>query len=184
MARLEALIAKRFPKGKGIYKGKSLLACWTCTQIRHLAHRCLNKDNKDNDTKKMGRYKKFKDNYKVKIKKECYIDEYDGSGDDFDGNIDDEEIIFFTVKEEPSTCEEETSKAKTWIPNMNNNDDWIIENGCIHYMTRDRNKFLIMEECNGGVVRFCNGSPCVIRGKGYISLNEILLVMISIGKMV
>lgn len=40
------------------------------------------------------------------------------------------------------------------------------------HMISDKNNFIIMEECDGGKVRFGNGSPCVIRGKGSIALTN------------
>lgn len=39
-------------------------------------------------------------------------------------------------------------------------------------MIGDKNKFITMEHCDGGSVRFGNGSPCVIRVKGSIVLTD------------
>lgn len=58
------------------------------------------------------------------------------------------------------------------ILSVKNNDYWIIDSGCANPMTRYMRKFIIMEECDGGVVIFGNGSPCVIKDKGSIVLNE------------
>lgn len=54
---------------------------------------------------------------------------------------------------------------------MDNSDDWIIDSGCSHDMTGDHSKFITLKEFDGGVVRFGNDSPCMVKGKGTISLN-------------
>lgn len=38
-------------------------------------------------------------------------------------------------------------------------------------MTGDKRKFIYLKEFDGGVVRFGNNSPCMVKGKGSISLN-------------
>lgn len=38
-------------------------------------------------------------------------------------------------------------------------------------MTGDRSKFLTLEEYDGGVVHFGNDAPCMVKGRGSISLN-------------
>ncbi|GLJ24587.1 hypothetical protein SUGI_0469920 [Cryptomeria japonica] len=38
-------------------------------------------------------------------------------------------------------------------------------------MTGDRSKFLSLEEYDGGVVCFGNDAPCMVKGRGSISLN-------------
>lgn len=48
---------------------------------------------------------------------------------------------------------------------MDNNDDYIIQSGCIDHMIGDKNMFIIMEKCDVGKIIFNNGSPFVIRGK-------------------
>lgn len=54
---------------------------------------------------------------------------------------------------------------------MDNSNDWIIDSGCSHHMTGDRSKFLSLKEFDGCVVKFDNDSPCMVKGKGVISLN-------------
>lgn len=39
-------------------------------------------------------------------------------------------------------------------------------------MTRDMDKFITMEQCNGGLIKFGNGSTCIIRGKGIMTLID------------
>lgn len=56
---------------------------------------------------------------------------------------------------------------------MNHSGDWIIDNGCTHHMNGDRSKFIQMEECDGGWVRFGNDDPFLVKGKGNISLNDM-----------
>lgn len=38
-------------------------------------------------------------------------------------------------------------------------------------MIGDKEKIISLEEFDGGVVRFGNNSPCMVKGKGSISLN-------------
>lgn len=38
-------------------------------------------------------------------------------------------------------------------------------------MTGDKNKFIYLKEFDGGVVRFGNSSPCMVKGKGFIFFN-------------
>ena len=55
---------------------------------------------------------------------------------------------------------------------MNRNNDWIIDNACSRHIIRDKDKFMTMEQCDGGLDKFGNGSPCVIRGKFIITLTD------------
>lgn len=58
------------------------------------------------------------------------------------------------------------------ISSINQCGEWVIDGGFTHHMTGDKNKFLNMEDCNGGIVRFRNDAPCVVKGKGSIALNN------------
>ena len=40
---VEALLAKKYSRNKGKYKGKVPLICFTCEEIGHIATRCPNK---------------------------------------------------------------------------------------------------------------------------------------------
>ncbi|GLJ46749.1 hypothetical protein SUGI_0985870 [Cryptomeria japonica] len=109
---LEALIARRLPRGKGKYREEGVTD-----------------------------------------------EESEGSGG---------EGIAFVVAKEDST--EESDMAL--ISSSNRCGDWVIDSGCTHHMTGDRNKFLGMENCDGGLVRFDNDAPCEVKGKGSIALND------------
>lgn len=49
---LEALLAKRLPRGKGKYKGKLPLKFFNCNVICHIASRCLDNDRNEKSDKK------------------------------------------------------------------------------------------------------------------------------------
>ena len=71
---VEALLARKYSKGRGKYKGKAPLICFSCEEIGHIAARYPNKENKHE--KKSHKYKGKKDfkNYKKeKGKKYCFI---------------------------------------------------------------------------------------------------------------
>ncbi|GLJ31034.1 hypothetical protein SUGI_0620880 [Cryptomeria japonica] len=86
---IEALLAKILPRGKGKYKGKLPLKCFSCNKIGYIPSRCPdnNRDKKDN----------FR-GYRDKSKKECYLAEgvidEESKGSDGDG------IAFVVVKED------------------------------------------------------------------------------------
>lgn len=63
------------------------------------------------------------------------------------------------------------SDKKALVSHFDNSNEWIIDSGCSHHMTGDRRKFLSLEEYDGGAVRFGNDAPCMVKGKGSISLN-------------
>ncbi|XP_059073266.1 uncharacterized protein LOC131874064 [Cryptomeria japonica] len=49
---------------------------------------------------------------------------------------------------------------------------WVLDSGCSHHMTGDRNKFLHFENFDGGFVRFGDNSGAFVRGKGTLLLND------------
>ena len=51
------------------------------------------------------------------------------------------------------------------ISYVNKSDRWIIDSGCSHHMTGDKN-FITLEYYNGNSVRFGTDPPCLIKGKG------------------
>lgn len=65
----------------------------------------------------------------------------------------------------------ELSDKITLVSHMENSDEWIVDRGCSQHMTGDKSKFITLNEFDGGVVRFGNNSPCMVKGKGSISLN-------------
>lgn len=77
---------------------------------------------------------------------------------------DNEEIMFVAIKEE-------LFDEKALVSHVENSNEWIIDSGCSHHMTRDKSKFLTLNEFDEGVVRFGNDSPCMVKGKGYNYLN-------------
>ena len=52
---LEALIAKWFGRGRGKYKGKLPIICFSCNKVGHIAARCP--DREDKDERKERKYK-------------------------------------------------------------------------------------------------------------------------------
>ena len=55
--QLEALLARRFHRGKGKFKGKMPIICFNCNEVGHISARCTQKKN-------------YKDGRKFKNKKE------------------------------------------------------------------------------------------------------------------
>ena len=72
---IEALLAKKYSRGRGKYKGKAPLIYFSCEEIGHIVARCPNKQRKDE--KKGHKYngkKNFK-SFKDKGKKTCFMTE-------------------------------------------------------------------------------------------------------------
>ena len=44
---IEALLARKYSRGRGKYKGKVPLIYFSCEEVGHIAARCPNKQNKD-----------------------------------------------------------------------------------------------------------------------------------------
>ena len=80
---IEALLAKRYPKGKAKYKGKIPLIYFSCEEVGHIATRCPNKES--NEEKKSSKYKNKKEyksykDYKEKGKKSYFMEkDFDSS---------------------------------------------------------------------------------------------------------
>ena len=47
-------------------------------------------------------------------------------------------------------------------------DWWIIDSGFSNHMTSDRNKFEDIRLYKSGCVKYGNGVPCLVKGKGLI----------------
>ena len=58
---------------------------------------------------------------------------------------------------------------------VNKNDRWIIDNGCLHHMIREKSKFITLNCYEGNSVRFGNDAACLIKGKGSIKLTNKIL---------
>ena len=124
---LEALLAKKFHRGKGKYKGKMPIICFNCHEVGHISARCPKKKNKD---EKYGdKYKSRRDDdnksYKDKGKKSCYIAEKDS--DDESSNSEEIEVVYVSLKDDSND-----DNSTTLISYVNKNDKWIIDSGYLH----------------------------------------------------
>lgn len=57
---LEALMARRLKRGKVKYKGKLPIICFPCNKVGHIAARCPDMDDKDEERKR--KYKDKREN--------------------------------------------------------------------------------------------------------------------------
>lgn len=102
---IEALLARRFSKCKGKFKGKTPLICFSCEEVGHIAARCRNREEKEekkyNKYKGKKYFKSYKD-YKIKGKKSCYMAK-DSDSDDED------EMAYISIKHELDDEENENN---------------------------------------------------------------------------
>ena len=140
---IEALLAKKYSRGRGKYKGKVPLICFSCEEIGHIAARCPNKQN--NDEKKGHKWNGKKDykSFKNKGKKSCFI-----AKDSKDSDNSEDEIVYIAVKDESDNDNEEDDEMAL-ISHVRKNDTWIIDSGCSHHMNRDKNKFITLNYYDG-----------------------------------
>ena len=82
-----------------------------------------------------------------------------------------DEMVYIVIKDE---SDEEEDKMKL-ISHISKNDTWIIDTGCSHHMTSDKEKIENFEDYDGGSVRFGNNEPCCIKGRGGISLTKEII---------
>ena len=66
-------------------------------------------------------------------------------------------------------------EASTLVSYVNKSDRWIIDSGYSYHMTRDKNKFIIINCYDGNSVGFGNDVPFFIKGKGSIKLIDKIL---------
>ena len=76
--QLEALLARRFHRGKGKFKGKLPIICFNCNEVGHIATRCTQKKDYREGNKHKNRSEDDGREYRDNGKKSCYIvDEHD-----------------------------------------------------------------------------------------------------------
>ena len=129
--QLEALLARRFHKGKGKFKGKLPIICFHCNEVGHIATRCTKKMTYKEGSKYKNR--KEYDGKDYKGKKSCYI------SDEQESNKNDDEVVYVAMKNEFD--EDEATALMTCV---NKNDRWIIDSGCSHHMNGDKSKFITL----------------------------------------
>ncbi|GLJ37400.1 hypothetical protein SUGI_0759360 [Cryptomeria japonica] len=81
------------------------------------------------------------------------------------------EWVFLAIKENDSALEENVPEEKELATKIKDKDEWVIDSGYSHHMTRDKGKFLSLQEFDGGLVIFGDDEACMIKGKGTISLD-------------
>jgi len=81
-------------------------------------------------------------------------------------------MVFVAVKD--NSDEDERYVETELISKVRKNDIWIIDSGCTHHMTSDKENFNTFEYYNGGTVRMGNDTPCPVEGKGTIMLNNLI----------
>jgi hypothetical protein len=109
--QFEALLARRFHRGKGKFKGKLPIMCFNCNEVGHIATRCLEKKNYRGGDNYKSRKDEDNKEYKDKGKKSCYIVEEETK----DGSEDrDDEVVYVAMKDE--------SDEDTLVSCVNNND--------------------------------------------------------------
>lgn len=60
-------------------------------------------------------------------------------------------MVYITIKDE---SDDEDNENMTPICDVRNNDTWIIDSGCSHYMTSDKTNFEHLDHYDGGSVKF------------------------------
>ena len=158
------------------------IICFNYHEVGHIAARCPKnknrRNNKDEENYK-SRDEKYEDKYKSrkdddymsnkeKGKKSCYISEKESESKS--SMFDEIEVVYVAIKDD---SDEDTISLIFYV---NKNDKWIIDSGCSHHMTGDKNKFKTFKIFDGNCVKFGNDSPCPIKGKGSIVLIDKSLV--------
>ena len=73
--------------------------------------------------------------------------------DSKDLDTSEDEIVYIAVKDESNNDNEEDDEMAL-ISHVRKNYTWIIDSGCSHHMTGDKEKFENFEDYDGGSVRF------------------------------
>ena len=107
--QLEALLARRFHRGKGKFKGKLPIICFNCNEVGHIAARCSQKKNYKEGKKYKNRRENDNRYHKDKGKKYYIVEE--------DSDENDEELVYIAMKDESNE-----DKAMTLVTCVNKND--------------------------------------------------------------
>ena len=98
-----------------------------------------------------------------KIENVFYANEEDDSNEKATSDSNDE-IIFVAIKEE-------SPKKISLVSQVKKKYDQIIEIGCSHHMTGNRNKFVDFKSQDGGIVKVGHNKTCQVKGIGSITLD-------------
>ena len=164
---LEALLERRFHRGKGKYKDKLPIMCFNCNEVGRIAARCPEKKRNRSGEKYRSKRDEDRKYYKDKGKKSCYIveDETRDGSDDHD-----DEVVYVVMKDDYDEDE-----ATALVSYVNKSDRWIIDSGRSHHMTGNKSKFITLNYYDENSVRFGNDAPYLIKVKGSIKLIENIL---------
>ena len=99
---IEALLARKYSRGKGKYRGKVPLIYFSCEEIGHIAARCPIKQNKDEKKDNKWNGKKDFKSFKNKGKKTCFM-----AKDSEDSDNGEDEIVYIIVKDDSDSDEED-----------------------------------------------------------------------------
>lgn len=67
---------------------------------------------------------------------------------------------------------EESLEKIALISQVEKKSNWIIDSGCSHHMTVDKNKFVDFKSYDRGIVRVGNNVACHVKGIGSITLDD------------
>ena len=98
--QLEALLARRFHRGKGNFKGKLPIICFNCNEVGHIFVRCTQKKNYKEERKYKNRKEDDGKDLRKKGKKSYYI------ADEQDSDENDDEVVYVAMKDESDDDEE------------------------------------------------------------------------------
>ena len=113
MEQLEALLARRFLRGKGKFKGKIPIIYFNCNEVGHISTRCTQKKSYKEGNKYKNKREDDSRDYKEKDNK-CYIVKQG-----FDEN--DDEVVYVTMKDESDGDE-----ATTLVTYVKKYDKWML----------------------------------------------------------
>lgn len=162
-----ALLARRFCRDKGKFKGKLHILCFNCNEVGHIVGRCPEKKNNRRGEKYISRRDEDNKDYKDKGKKSFYILEEETK---YGSNYHDDEVVYVEIKDDFDEDE-----ATALVSCVNKNDKWIIDSGCSNYMKGDKSKLITLNYYDGNNVRFVNDASYLIKGKGSIKLTKNIL---------